>query len=191
MKNPNLLSRIAVVFVLATFSATPSWAKLKSSSLDSLIDDSEWIIEATVKRVERTGIRAGTATLQVRRAFVGEWKSGDLELAWSEEAHDQSIASIDHDYLLFLKRNGTSGHVAAQYGRSYWRFLVQISDPERANLDAPTRGFAYEYPLDLLKMGKKLERRLISSVPSPVSYKNIRAVTLPALVAYIRERKTH
>lgn len=149
------------LFVLSLCLAVPALAKLAPTTLDSLIKEAELIVEVTPSKIVRKPYNAGEATLTVLRVHRGTLTEKELTIAWDAEVHAQHIDSVDHDYLLFLKRNDEGKWVPAQYGRSFWPFVGTVVEPEKANLDHESRSFAWDYPLTMATLTPKQQKALV------------------------------
>ena len=168
---------LSALFVLA--SSTRADARLAPSRLSDLIKSAELIVEAAPVVITRTGFLAGSAKLRILRVVAGKHDHKTITITWGDEVHDQSIHDLNHDWLLFLKRDKAGALGPARYGRSYWPFIGRIVDTHRANLDSPRRAFEYRYPLTMCRLTKAQKKSLLfGTKPMRLRYSKLRQLIL-------------
>jgi hypothetical protein len=180
---------VAITFLLSSAFPSIGEAKLKPTTLDALIAESELILEASPRRIERMGMCAGEATLKVMRVIHGTYDRPEVQIKWSEEIHDQPIANLEQDWLLFLKKNDQGGYSGTHYGRSYWPFLWRVTDLNRADLDSSTRTLPYLSPLTLVTFSAAQQKALFQRSQFPYGGRNVRVISFPKLKAFIVEQR--
>lgn len=180
-----LLTIALTLSVMLAGFARPAEARLARTRLANLIDESTLIVEAAPIKLERTGVLAGSARLKILRVIEGTLGAGAIEVKWGDEVHDQPIADLACDYVLFLRKTDSGDVVATHYGRSYWPLTSRVTDLSRADLDSKGRVFKYQHPLTVVTLSSKEQRRLTRREDGQI------VIGAKELVEYIHERKQH
>ncbi len=177
---------LPILFLLA---ASQSQAKLAKSSFTNLLKESDLIVEASVKKIERTGIQRGFATLTILRIISGDFDQKEITIAWGDEVHDQQIDSMTTDRLLFLRKQKNGSYKGSHYGRSYWPFNSRVTDPKRAKLDSDGRGFFYQYPLNMISFNKMQKKSFFDGEAESHHGKKFPYINMRKLKEYITRHK--
>ena len=140
--------------------AIPATADLRSTTLSSLVAESDLIVLARVDTSERRPDGSGTAVLAVQQTFKGAAPTEPIHLDWSSEVHEQRIPAPPAAMLLFLRRHDGSRLSGTHYGRSYWK--LEADDAAGTSCRRYTR---YAYPIDMVSIDTpELQRKLIRIV---------------------------
>lgn len=165
LRSPLLLATCLVLLA----AAPPVLADLRSSTLDALLADSEFIVLAQVEALEPAAHGAGSARLKPIEHVRGQGPDGPFTLRWSDEVHDQRVPAAPATLLLFLKhRDGQL--LPAQYGRSLW--------PVESSASGCRRYTRYRYPVDLVRLDAAQRDRLLQSRPAGAGAPAVRILCL-------------
>jgi hypothetical protein len=171
--------RLSGFVLLASFAAN---AKLAPSSFSEFVAESDVILEATPRQLNRHDSSntprlvhaeesapkheesfVGEAQLTVLRVLKGTYTNKEVTVRWTGEVHDQTINSLTQDVLLFLKKRPSGEYEPTHYGRSIWPFAESLSIYDAEFLDRDWRGFDFEYPLDMLRFTNEQEKALLGT----------------------------
>ncbi|MEI7870169.1 MAG: hypothetical protein WCI11_19975 [Candidatus Methylumidiphilus sp.] len=140
---------ILILSLLACLSAPSANADLSSTSLESLIEQSDVIVFAQLIKFENDHFGAGYAIFTPKKTIKGELPSESFRITWSDEVHEQRIDTND-SRLLFLKRTTNGGFTGTQYGRSYW--IVETPSSKDSACNSFTQ---YIYPVNMISIDSK------------------------------------
>lgn len=176
------------ILALLTIFSFAANAKLAPTTLDSLVGESEIVVEGAPMKLERLADgTGGIATLKVYRVWMGTYEPKEIRVTWSSETHDQPIEDLGKDYLLFLKKDKNGSFTGAHHGRSYWSFAGgRITDPAKADLDNDQRHFSFEHPTSLVTLTEAQKKILF--MKKERGDKSPR-ISVKALREYIAQKK--
>ena len=178
---------LGIVSVGAIVIGSPAvFAKLARSRLDDLIAQSDVILQAGVMRLEAGDAVTGTrssAVLRVWHVLKGSYASQTVTIHFSDEQHEQLIATLYEDRLLFLKKTASGEYEGSHYGRSYWPLEWTVEG-------GPKLVTPYVYPTNIISVPDTLLKDAEIIVPLlGLEKQHVKAIYLEDMMSLVSAGK--